>query len=250
MIRLLSLLIFIFSPLMTEASDSIVSGLSSKNVSINTTFTGKDILLFGSIKRNKTEKIIPSNIIIEVLGPKTDLILLKKKKVFGIWVNSNPIKVHDSPSFYSLLYTKKPESILSEVEIKKASIGKEKFIKPNEFNQALRDAINAKIRIKIKEGSYIFNNRLIKLKDETLFSTQISLPANLTEGDYTTTIYLVQEGKVLNSWSDILKVRKVGVEKWLYNTAHENPLFYGVFSIFLALFFGWTASSLFRKFQK
>ena len=116
--------------------------------------------------------------------------------------------------------------------------------------QAKRDAINAKIRIRSEEGSYIFDNDPITLKDETLFSTKVSLPSNLIEGDYKIKIYLVQDKKLINLSTDIIEVRKVGLERWLHKIAHEQSLFYGMFSIFLALFFGWGASTLFRRFQK
>ena len=179
-----------------------------------------------------------------------NITIRKKKKIFGIWVNSNPNKISDSPSFYSLLFTEKPENILSDSELTKSSIGKRKFFKSNIQDPSYTDAINAKIRIRSEEGSYIFDNDPITLKDETLFSTKVSLPSNLIEGDYKIKIYLVQDKKLINLSTDIIEVRRVGLERWLHKIAHEQSLFYGMFSIFLALFFGWGASTLFRRFQK
>ena len=250
MIKIYAFLFLLLSSVITQATDVIVGGLSEKNVSINTTFTGSDILIFGSIKRSDSQKIVPSDVIIEILGPNTNLTVRKKKKIFGIWINSNPTKLPNSPSFYSLLYTREPEKIISSDELKRALIGKIQFFKSNDGNDENTDAIKAKIRIKTKEGSYIFNNDLITIKDNTLFSARVSLPANLTEGDYKAKIYLIQNRQVINSSTEIIEVRKIGLEKWLYDTAHDKPLFYGIFSIVLALFFGWGASTLFRRFQK
>ncbi len=250
MIRLFTLIFLVAQSITVEATDTVVGGLSSKNISINTTFTGSKILIFGSIKRNNTEKIIPSQIIIEVLGPKTNITIRKKKKIFGIWVNSNPTRIYDSPSFYSLLSTDKLEKILNQAELKNTLIGKKQFFDEENKGQSYIDAVNAKIRIKINNGSYLFDNDPVVLKDETLFSAQVSLPANLMEGDYQAIIYLVQNEKVISSFSDVIKVRKIGIEKWLYKMAHEQSFLYGLFSIFLALFFGWIAQTLFRKFQK
>ena len=248
--HILAIFVFVVSSMTLLANDTIVGGLSSKSVSINTTFTGSNILIFGSIKRSNNEKIIPSNVIIEIIGPKTNITVRKKKKIFGIWVNSNPNKISDSPSFYSLLFTEKPENILSDSELTKSSIGKRKFFKSNIQDPSYTDAINAKIRIRSEEGSYIFDNDPITLKDETLFSTKVSLPSNLIEGDYKIKIYLVQDKKLINLSTDVIEVRRVGLERWLHKIAHEQSLFYGMFSIFLALFFGWGASTLFRRFQK
>ena len=251
MIQLMSLILFIMLNVGTaQANDLIVGGLSARSISINTTFSGSEILIFGSIKRGSNKEIIPSNIIIEVLGPKTNITIRKKQKMFGIWVNKSSYKINNSPSFYSLLYSKKPEVILSDAQLTKNLIGKKQFFQSKNLDQDYLDAIDAKIRIKIKDGSYLFYNDLINIKNDSLFSARVALPADLTEGDYETKIHLVQNDKIVNSHTDLIKVRKIGVEKWLYKTAHEEPLFYGIFSIFLALFFGWGASTLFRRFQK
>ena len=99
-----------------------------------------------------------------------------------------------------------------------------------------------------RSGYYNFNNHPVKLKESILFSTSIALPANLTEGDYKTKIHLIQKGEVTNTSIDTIRVRKVGLERWLYKTAHNSPLFYGIFSVLLALLSGWGASAIFRRF--
>ena len=246
-----SLLFFlIMSTATTQANDSVIGGLSARNVSINTTFTGSNILVFGTIKRSNNEKIIPSDIIVEVLGPEITITVRKKKKIFGIWINSDPIKIYNSPSFYSILATNKLDDILNKNERSSAKIGRAQFFDSNNSDPNYIDAVKAQMRIKNKEGSYIFNNPPISLKENSLFSASITLPANLTEGDYKIKIYLIQSGKVTNSYADIIQVRKVGLEKWLYKTAHNQPLFYSVFSIILALFSGWGASAIFRRIQQ
>ena len=235
---------------MVHAADSVIGGLSTQNVSINTTFTGSDILIFGTIKRSNNEKIIPSDIIIEVFGPETEITVRKKKRIFGIWVNSDPIKIKNSPSFYSIVSTNKLADILKINEQSNSNIGRAQFFDSKNSDPNYIEAINAQLRIKNKEGYYSFNNPYVKLKETSLFSASIALPANLTEGDYKTKIHLIQEGKVTNTSVDKIQVRKVGLEKWLYKTAHNSPLFYGVFSVLLALFSGWGASAIFRKFQQ
>ena len=247
----LSLLFFLIaSTTTTQANDSIIGQLSVRNVSINTTFTGSDILVFGTIKRINNEKYIPSDIIIEILGPETSITVRRKKKKFGIWVNSNPIKINNSPSFYSVLSTNKLNDILSINEQINSKIGKNQFFDSQNSNPNYIDAINAQLRIKNKDGSYNFNNSTVQLKENSLFSASVALPANLTEGDYKTKIHLIQSGQVINTSVDIIQVRKIGLEKWLYKTAHNSPFFYSIFSILLALFSGWGASALFRRFQQ
>ena len=247
----LTLLFFLtVNTAVVEAKDSVIAGLSTRDVSINTTFTGSDILIFGTIKRGNSEEIVPSDIIIEVFGPETNITVRRKKKIFGIWVNSDPIKINNSPSFYSIVSTNKLDDILKKSEQSKSKIGIIQFFESENFDSNYIEAINAQLRIKNKEGYYSFNNPLIKVKETSLFSVSIALPANLTEGDYKTKIHLIQRGKVTNTSIDTIRVRKVGLERWLYKTAHNSPLFYGIFSVLLALFSGWGASAIFRRFQQ
>ena len=231
-----------------KAKDSVIGGLSTRNVSINTTFTGSNILVFGTIKRGDSEEIVPSDIIIEVFGPETNITVRRKKKIFGIWVNSDPIKINNSPSFYSIVSTNKLDNILKKTEQLKSKIGRVQFFDPKNSDPNYIEAINAQLRIKNKEGYYNFNNPPVKLKETSLFSASIDLPANLTEGDYKTKIHLIQGGKVTSTSTDTIRVRKVGLGEWLYKIAHNSPLFYGIFSVLLALLSGWGASAIFRRF--
>ena len=244
------LFLLIASMAAVQAKDSVIGGLSTRNISINTTFTGSDILVFGTIKRTNSKKIVPSDIIIEVFGPKTDITVRRKKKIFGIWVNSDPVKINNSPSFYSIVSSNKLDDILKKNEQLKSKIGIIQFFDPKNSDLNYIEAVKAQLRIKNKKGYYKFNNPPIKLKESSLFSARIALPANLTEGDYNTKIHLIQRGIVTNTSLDTIRVRKVGLEKWLYKTAIKSPLFYGIFSVLLALFLGWGASAIFRRFQQ
>ena len=84
------------------------------------------------------------------------------------------------------------------------------------------------------------------LRNETLFDTSIRLPANLVEGDYRTRIILTRGGEVLDVFEQDIAVRKVGLERFIYNLAHERPLIYGIASLAIAILAGWMASAVFR----
>ena len=42
-----------------------------------------------------------------------------------------------------------------------------------------------------------------------------------------------------------INVRKVGLERWIFNLAHEQPLYYGLLSLAIAILAGWGASTIF-----
>ena len=72
------------------------------------------------------------------------------------------------------------------------------------------------------------------------------MPANLTEGDYYTRILLTRDGQVTSELETTIDVKKVGLERFLYNLSRQQPLIYGLLSLAIAIFAGWLASSFFR----
>jgi len=59
--------------------------------------------------------------------------------------------------------------------------------------------------------------------------------------------YLFKSGKLVTQKSVPLRVIKTGIEQMITDAAHEKPILYGAFSVFLALITGWLASIVFRK---
>jgi uncharacterized protein (TIGR02186 family) len=76
------------------------------------------------------------------------------------------------------------------------------------------------------------------------------MPANLTEGAYQTRIFLTRNGKVVSEFETAIDVRKVGLERWLFNLSRQQPLVYGLLSLAIAIFAGWGASAIFRMLRQ
>jgi hypothetical protein len=72
------------------------------------------------------------------------------------------------------------------------------------------------------------------------------MPANVTEGNYKTRIFLTRNGQVVNDFETDIDVRKVGLERFLFALSRENPLIYGLMSLAIAIFAGWSASAVFQ----
>jgi uncharacterized protein (TIGR02186 family) len=96
------------------------------------------------------------------------------------------------------------------------------------------------------EGLYARDATPVTLTEETLFSTEIALPSALTEGNYETRIFLTRGGAVIDHFDTTIFVQKVGLERFIYNLAHEQPLAYGLLSLAIAIAAGWMASTVFR----
>ena len=90
MMRLLSLLILLAAPAFAE--EEIVLGLSQDEVAITATFEGSEILVFGAIRRDSP---LPSGllgVIVTVAGPNVPIVVRRKDRRLGIWVNVDDVK--------------------------------------------------------------------------------------------------------------------------------------------------------------
>lgn len=247
MFRLAILLLLFALPLSAE---EVVAGLSQDRVSITANFDGGEILIFGAVKRE--EPILnehPLEVIIAVAGPSEPVTVRRKARRYGIWVNTDSVLVDAAPSFYAVATTGPLADVLEDVEDLRYRISIPRAIQtvgaafstanPGEFSTAI-------MRIRTGNGLYQTLVGQVDLREDTLFSTSIALPSNLVEGDYATRIYLTRNGQVLDAFETTIDVSKVGLERWLYNLAHDRPLIYGLLSLFIAITAGWGASAVFR----
>ena len=107
------------------------------------------------------------------------------------------------------------------------------------------DFVEALQRIRLTDDTYRIAENSVQLVEETLFRTDVILPANLTEGNYRVRMFLLRAGKVVDTQERLIGVRKAGLERFLFNLAHERPFLYGVISLVMAAVAGWAASAAF-----
>jgi len=232
------------------ASEEVVLGLSSDQVSITTSFDGDEILIFGAVKR---EEPIPTGppleVVITVAGPSDPITVWRKARKFGIWVNSDAVEVDLAPSFYAVASSGPLNSVLSNTEDLRYKITVDRAIRSVGAPSGIEDTMSftdALIRIRENAGLYQNLENAVAVDQQTLFRTAIEMPANLTEGNYATRIFLTRDGQVISDYETVIDVRKVGLERWLFTLSRQQPLLYGLMSLAIAIAAGWGASAAFR----
>ncbi|SDE71373.1 conserved hypothetical protein [Paracoccus isoporae] len=237
-----------------QAREQVVAGLSSDEVSITASFDGSDIILYGAVRR---ETPVQMNSLLHVVatveGPPRSVTIRRKERKLGIWVNTESVVVGSAPSFYSVASTAPLDLILNrEVDARyriSIPMAMRAFARPFSVENPT-DFTEAMIVSRIADGSYRLDEGAVRLARDTLFRADFRLPANLIEGDYKIRIFLLRNGRVVDSYSAPLDVRKVGVERWLHRLAFERPLLYGLLSLLIAVAAGWGASAAFRVLQR
>ena len=231
-------------------AEEIVADLSQDRISISTNFDGTEILVFGAVKRDSPQPIGQSMaIIVTVAGPREDVTIRRKERRLGIWVNTDAVEVAGAPSFYAIASSVPLVQALNPEEDERWRITTARAITAP--GMAIMDSedpefLEALIRVNTSTGIYGTSEETVQVRDATLFSTEILLPSDLTEGNYNTRIFLTRDGEVIDSYATSIYVQKVGLERWIYNLAHEQPILYGLLSLFIAIAAGWGASAVFR----
>ena len=252
MLRILSVLLALIANQIL--AEEVVLRLSQNRVAITANFDGSKILIFGAVKREtEIQQEPPLEVVITVSGPDQPVTVRRKEKKLGIWVNVDSVDVDAAPSFYAVATSGPFHDVLSSVEDLRHKVSLPMAIRSVGVPTNVEDAqtfSEAIIRIRSKSGLYQMLEDTVIVDQQTLFQTSIAMPANLTEGDYETRIFLTRGGKVVSSFSTSIDVRKVGLERWLFNLSRQKPLAYGLLSLAIAIAAGWGASAAFRMFRQ
>jgi len=247
LVRLLLLLLLMALPARAE---QVVLGLSQNEVAITANFDGSRILVFGAIKRETPiPEGPPLEVVVTVSGPSKPVTVRRKERVFGIWVNTDSVLVDSAPSFYAVATSGPLDTVLKDVEDLRHQVSIERAIRSVGAAMHIREAqafADAVVRIREKNGLYKIVENSVAVDEQTLFRTAIDMPANLTEGEYSTRIFLTRDGNVISIYETTIDVRKVGLERWLYNLSRQQPFLYGLMSLAIAIAAGWGASAAFR----
>ncbi|MBY6137500.1 TIGR02186 family protein [Nocardioides marinus] len=231
------------------AKEEVVLGLSQDRVAITATFDGSEILVFGAVKRETPIPVDdPLEVVVTVSGPAPAVMVRRKEKKLGIWVNADSVLVDSAPAFYAVATSAPFDQVLTDTEDLRHRISIERAIRSVGAAMHIRgaqDFADAVVRIREKNGLYSLRENTVAVDEQTLFRTAIRMPANLTEGTYATRIFLTRGGEVVSSYETAIDVRKVGLEKFLYALSREQPFIYGLMSLAIAIAAGWGASAAF-----
>jgi len=233
-----------------RANELLVTDISSHLISVTSDFTGTDLLLFGAIKTAEpTDNPKSGDIIVVVRGPQKELIVRKKERVAGIWINTKAVQLSKVPGFYAVASNRDVSLITSEATLNRLKIGSSRLNLPspstdNGTNTEFRQAV---IRQQTESELYSNNQASVYFLGNTLFRTSIHFPANVPVGNYVAEVYLFLDGELLSAQTTPLFIKKFGLGRRINDFAQTYPYLHGIAAIVLALLAGWIASVIFRK---
>ena len=252
--RALLVLLLVLGALPARANE-IIGALSQTRVDLTASFSGSEILIFGAVRRDGEVAATddPSgrgfDVVVVVEGPRQTVAVWRKERRAGIWMNVASSVMESVPSFYAVASTRPLETILTPEADAEHRISTRQAIRAD---LAPENALFAEALMRIRERSeqFLELGRYVHVDRDILFRTVVRLPANLTEGGYTTRMYLIENGAVVSQYRTVIFVRKDGIERWLHQMAYDQPLLYGLLALAIALGAGWGAAALVQRIRE
>jgi uncharacterized protein (TIGR02186 family) len=239
----------------------IAAALTEDVVEIRSDFAGAPLTVFGAAEGFQDG----DDIVVAVRGPARDLRVMKKQRVLGIWVNAAPVRFEDVASYYAVASTRPLSEFASFAALRRNGIGMAHLplsapdqertetllgvpgVRVTELGAEIVDYREAVVRNKMRQALYVEADSGVEMLEGGLFIARLFLPSETPVGEYTIEVYLFRDGAPIATRETGLQVAKAGLERALYDLAHDRPVLYGLLALILAGLAGWLAAVFTRS---
>jgi uncharacterized protein (TIGR02186 family) len=231
--------------------EELQAELSTREISIQSNFTGIEILIYGSIDFSQTNAPDAGtyDVVTVVRAPSHPLVARRKERVAGIWING-PGEVYPAvPGFYAALSTRPFRAVTSDETLKQLGIGIANldFGRPASDNPQEAQFRSAVIRLKQRQKLFLGDDGGVSFVGRSLFRATVALPVNVPVGRYTADVYLFRDGELISKNLSTLEVNKAGFERMIYVLAFAHPVVYGLLAVLVAVLTGLAGWFAFRR---
>ncbi len=246
------------APLLMAQSASkpvLVPDVSQRDIEIQYSFTGANLLLFGAIlypggRLPDDDK--PTDIVVVVKGPVQSILVREKQKLGGlIWVNASRLRYRSAPSFYAIASSKPIARMLDartraiyELGLSSLQLSPASSAPLQEQDRFARGLVELKTRT----GLYLEAPGAVEITDGVLYRARVTIPARVPVGRFTAETFLIRDGRVLAAATREIEIRKSGFERFVARSAERRSVLYGLVAVALSVLFGWGAGVIARRF--
>jgi uncharacterized protein (TIGR02186 family) len=238
-----------------SVAEKLVISISRHQVLVNSSFTGTQIVLFGTIEPDSpTARMhLPYDLVATLIGPRETVVTRRKERMFGIWANVASRTFVNVPSYLGFL-SNKPYRQIADIDIlRRVQVGLDNFLLPQQIGPDIADVVRDDplrvnfIRLKMEHALYLEAPNGVTFLTPTVFRAEIPLPAQAPFGSYEVQVKLFAQRALLTTANSAFEVVKVGFEQFVATAAHDYSALYGISAAMMAVLTGWLAGVAFRR---
>ena len=159
--------------------------LSNHRVQITSSFTGEDLVLFGTVEPDSNGPRCAQcyDLVVTVTGPRETLRTRRKERVLGIWVNIDSREFVRVPSYLAVLSNRPVADIANADTLRRLQVGLDNFLLPQRIGPDIADTVRddpfrlAFVRLESQHGLYREAPTAVTFLTPTVFRAAIPLPA-------------------------------------------------------------------------
>jgi uncharacterized protein (TIGR02186 family) len=232
-------------------AEGLVSTVSNPNIAITSSFDGETLSLFGNVEPDEGQVGVngPFDIVIVVIGPSVNRVARLKTNNFGLWMNTEQVEFNPFPTYYHVLASNPLDKVTDRATLERERIlpdAQTRLAAQSDTPQAERFGAEL-VRLMTEKGLFGINEQGVKFLSPTAYVAQLTLPGDISNGLFITQTYLFRDGQLLAKRGDSFAVNKTGFERFVFTSAHEQPLAYGLVCVVLAIGTGWLGGVVFRR---
>lgn len=237
--------------LIGASAPQLVPDVSQREVDIQYSFKGAELLLFGAIiypgGRPPDKK---TDVVVVLKGPEQQIRMREKQKIAGIWINADSLQFQSAPSFYAIASSRPIKTITDERTAAIYELGINNIqLSPTAFRdtQEISRFEDGLVDLQKRKGLFIQAPGTVEITDGVLYRAHLPLSARAVVGNYTAETFLIQDGRVVAAAVRDIDVRKSGLERFVANAAEDWSLLYGLAAMTIAVLMGVMAGWIGRR---
>jgi uncharacterized protein (TIGR02186 family) len=234
------------------AMPKLVPDVSQRDITIQSRFTGAELLLFGAIIYPRG--VAPEgqvDVAVVLRGQTEPIVVREKQRVAGIWINASSIDFRSAPTYYAIATSRPLDKIVDAktAAIYELGLSSLQLSPTGEIDAAeLRRFRSGLVDLNRKDGLFVEAPDRVNITDQVLYRARLTIPSSVPEGNYTAETLLIRDGRVIVADDSVnVTIRKAGFERFITILAKDYGLIYGALAVFISLLLGWLAGLAFGR---
>jgi len=230
------------------------AAVAEEQIAVSSDYRGSYMTIFG-VNPDRRGR---GDVVVVVRGPSHTATVMRKRRVLGLWINGDPVRFSEAPSFFAVLSNRPLRSIVSRETMWRyrldpaASARLASTVPTGADPSAYRAAL---VRLRRQQGLYQeYAGRAspdrrggLTTYQGGLFRAVVRLPHNAPIAQYNADAFVFRDGRLVSSQRIPITIERVGFERDVHKLATDASWLYGIATVLLALLAGWVAAFLFRR---